>query len=91
MCLADEQKAAEHITTAIGLLEQGTTVEALAMPILCRVAQRNASEARRLTLQFIGLSQSRYIVRGLAAHLAELADIPGVDRVLVAEIRALAS
>lgn len=72
---------------------RGTTVEALAMLILCRVAQRNSSEARRLVLQFIGLPSSRYISyirRVLAADLAELADIPGVDQVLVEEIRALA-
>ena len=91
MCLADEQKAAEHLATAAGLLEQGTTVEAFAMLILCRVAQRDSSQARRLALQFRGLPPSRYVIVGFAADLAELAGIPGVDQVLVEEIRTLTS
>jgi tetratricopeptide (TPR) repeat protein len=87
--LADEAKAAEHLNIAISLCELDDAATARGDLVICRIAQHNELGARQLISEFINSSPSHYQLRELAVDLAELAEIPGMDQVLIEETLAL--
>jgi tetratricopeptide (TPR) repeat protein len=90
LCLSNEQKAFEALKTAADLFERNASTRNHGNLIVCRVAQSDFPEARRLTTAFNGLPPNPNQLAELTRDLSELAEIPGIDRSVIGELLELA-